>query len=61
MKELQLVSVLLSTPHTESTGSCVIVAFTANFKMCGYMDCQIPSFSYINFIKIGRGHKSAKV
>ena len=36
MKERQLVSVPLSTLHTVSAGSYVIVAETANLKMCVY-------------------------
>ena len=57
MKEPPFVSVPRSTPHTESsTGIHAIVAGTANLIYM-YMDCQIPSFLYLNLFKIGRVHK----
>ena len=36
LQEPRLVDVPSSTPHTESIGSHVIIAGTANLKMCVY-------------------------
>ena len=57
MKEPLVMNITHSIPLMESTGSYMIVDDNANLK-CFYIDCQISAFIYyINFIKIGDGHK----
>ena len=53
MKELQIP---LSISLMKSPISHVIVDELIHLKMF-FVDCQIPTFLFINFIKIGHGHK----
>ena len=55
MKEPHLVSKPHSAPHTKSIESHMIVAGTANLKLCVYE--FPPKYLYMNFIKIGRWHE----
>ena len=57
-KKMHVMSVLRSIPLMESIGSHVMIDdTTANLKNVYIWTAKNQAFIYLNFIKIGRGHK----